>query len=266
MSFNLTFLARYSVKDKDTGLLEPSGLVLAQDHSGFWTVSDDTEKVFKLDLKGRVDRRETFEIPEKGMEGITLDPAGEFLLTVREDSNEIFKLEVAGGDVADQKKLAAMAGFDATLKSYFDSSEENKGLEGITWNAHGNTIFVVKEGKPGVLIEVSSDLEEILGYRLLNEDNGFRDNARPVHEIDYSGLCYDSERKAIWIVSDKARRLFLYDWGADRVIYSAPLGYSVDGDYKEVEKAEGVAVDPAANRLYVVSDEEARLYVFDLRG
>ena len=145
------------------------------------------------------------------MEGITLDPTGEFLLTVREDSNEIFKPEVAGGDVADQKKLAKMAGFDATLKSYFDS-------------------------------------------------------ARPVHEIDYSGLCYDSERKAIWIVSDKARRLFLYDWGTDRVIDSAPLGYSVDGDFKEVEKVEGVAVDPAADRLYVVSDEEARLYVFDLRG
>ncbi|WP_299614962.1 SdiA-regulated domain-containing protein [Pelagibius sp.] len=266
MSFSLTFLARYSIKDKDAGLLEPSGLVLAHDRNGFWTVSDDTRKVFKLDLKGRVDRGDIFEIPKKGMEGITLDPAGAFLLTVREESNEIFKLEVAGGDVAQRKKLAKMAGFDGPLKSYFDSAEENKGLEGITWNAHDNTIFVVKEGKPGVLIEVSSDLRRILGYRLLNEDNGFRDNALPVHEIDYSGLCYDSARKAIWIVSDKARRLFLYDWVANRVIDSAPLGYSIDGDYKEVEKAEGVAVDPAANRLYVVSDEEARLYVFDLRG
>ena len=46
---------------------------------------------------------------------------------------------------------------------------------------------------------------------------------------------------------------------------SCKLGYGHDGEYQEIEKAEGVAIDPEANRLNVVSDEEARLYVFDIR-
>ncbi|CAD7855897.1 MAG: hypothetical protein [Olavius algarvensis Gamma 1 endosymbiont] len=46
---------------------------------------------------------------------------------------------------------------------------------------------------------------------------------------------------------------------------SARLGYGNKGKYREIEKAEGVAIDPDTHRLYVVSDKEARLYVFDIR-
>jgi len=117
-----------------------------------------------------------------------------------------------------------------------------------------------------LLVEVSADLRKIIDHRVLNADNGFRDTNLSADEIDFSGLCYDTVRRAFWIVSDKAKRVFLYDWAANRVVQSAPLGFGKDGDYKEVEKAEGIAVDPEANRLYLVSDEEARLYVFDVRG
>ena len=62
-----------------------------------------------------------------------------------------------------------------------------------------------------------------------------------------------------------AKRLFLYDLDQGQVIQSAALGYEKDGEFREIEKAEGVAVDAEHHRLYVVSDAEARLYVFDLR-
>ena len=265
MSFSLTYLDRHNIKDKDEGLTEPSGLALAHGHDGFWTVSDDTKKVFKLDLKGRVESNESFEIPVKGLEGITLDATGEFLLTVKEESNEIIRLEIARRAIADRRRLADMAGYDA-IAPFFAGDEENKGLEGITCNAHTSTVFVMKEGRPGVLVEVSRNLRTIKNHRVLNEDNGFRDTNLSGDKIDFSGISYDVTRRAFWIVSDKARRVYLYDWEANRVIHSSPLGYGKDGDYAEVEKAEGVAVDPQANRLYVVSDKEARLYVLDVRG
>ena len=49
MSFNLTYLDRHDIRDEDEGLNEPSGLVQSDQDDGFWTVSDDTKKVFKLD-------------------------------------------------------------------------------------------------------------------------------------------------------------------------------------------------------------------------
>ena len=57
----------------------------------------------------------------------------------------------------------------------------------------------------------------------------------------------------------------MYDWKANKVMQSARLGYGNKGKYREIEKAEGVAIDPDTHRLYVVSDKEARLYVFDIR-
>ncbi len=208
---------------------------------------------------------ESFEIPVKGLEGITLDPTGEFLITVKEETNEVIRIEIAEQEITGQQPLANMAGYDA-IAPFFAGGEDNKGLEGVTWNTDDGTIFVLKEGGPGLLIEVSADLQTIKGHKVLNESNGFRDTNLSGNEIDFSGICYDATRRAFWIVSDKAKRVYLYDWTANQVVHSAPLGYGKDGDYEEVEKAEGVAVDPGANRLYVVSDEEARLYVFDVRG
>jgi uncharacterized protein YjiK len=43
------------------------------------------------------------------------------------------------------------------------------------------------------------------------------------------------------------------------------VGHEKDGEFPEIEKAEGVAVDLQTNRLYVVSDADARLYVSDMR-
>lgn len=263
-SFSLTFLDRYKIKNEAERLTEPSGLALSRDNDGLWTISDDTKMVFKLNLEGRLETAESFKIPVKGLEGITLDRSGKFLLAVNEDDNEIIKIEIAARTIVDRRRLDKMAGYDA-VEPHFTGGGANKGLEGIAWNSDAGTFFVMKEGVPGLLVEVSSDLRTIQSHRLLNQDNGFHDTDVSSGEIDFSGIFYDRTRAAFWIVSDKARRLFLYDWAGNRVTQTSALGYVKEGEYREVKKAEGVAVDPESNRLYVVSDEEARLYVFDTR-
>ena len=151
------------------------------------------------------------------------------------------------------------------VAQHFAGGGANKGLEGITFNPDTGTVFVLKEGEPGLLIEISGDLDSIVGAKVLDAANGFMDDDVDGAEIDFSGIQYDQTRSLFWIVSDKAKRLFLYDWGQNQVIQSAALGFEKDGEFQEIEKAEGVAVDPQSSRLYVVSDEEARLYVFDIR-
>ena len=127
------------------------------------------------------------------------------------------------------------------------------------------TIFIMKEKVPGLLVEVSSDLQTVLNHHVLNDENGFCDSEVGPDVLDFSDICYDQSRDLFWIVSDKAKRLFLYDWKENKVIQSATLGYGINGEYEEIKKAEGVTIDTDANLLYVVSDVEARLYVFDIR-
>ena len=262
--FSLTYLDNFKIENTAEGLSEPSGLTLSHSKNALWTISDDTKKIFKLGLDGDLKKDKSFKILDKGLEGITLDPTGEFLLAVKEDNNEIVKIDVDRQELVDRQRLCTMAGYEA-VAHYFTDSNANKGLEGITWNKSTETIFLLKEGVPGLLVEVLSDLKTIQSHQLLNDENGFCDSELSTEDLDFSDLCYDESRDKFWIISDKAKRLFLYDWQENKVLQSSKLGYGKNGKYREIEKAEGIAINPNANHLYVVSDKEARLYIFDIR-
>ena len=263
-SLSLIYLDRFEIENKAAGLNEPSGLALSYERDALWTVSDKTKKVFKLALDGKLQKDKSFKIPDRGLEGIAIDPNGDFLFLVKEDKNEIIKLNTITQEVADRRLLYDIEGY-TTIAQYFVDSPPNKGLEGITWNTDTGSIFVIKEGIPGLLVEISPDLETIQGHILLTNENGFIDDEAVGDKLDFSGIAYDQNRKHFWIVSDKGQRLFLYDWQQNQVIQSFTLGYGTNGEYKEIKKAEGVAIDPDSNRLFVVSDKEARLYIYNIQ-
>lgn len=263
-SVRLTYLKHFDIEYKAAGLREPSGLALSGSMEALWTVSDNKKRIFQLTLEGDLQPTASFDVPEKGLEGIALTPDEKFLLMVQEERNEILKIDVATRSVEDRRRLADMVGYE-NVAGYLSDAGSNKGLEGITWNRDSDTLFVLKEGLPGLLIEVSSDLQTILGHKLLNAENGFRDDVS-AEKLDFSGMDYDAKRSLFWIVSDKGQRIFLYDWQSNRVLDSTPLAYRrADGSAREIEKAEGIAIDAENNLLYVVSDSEARLYVFDIQ-
>ena len=264
-SFSLTYLKSFKIKDAAEGLAEPSGLALSHGGNALWTVSDDTNKIFKLSLDGHLKKKRCFKIPHNELEGIVLEPTGKYLFAVNESKNEIIQIEIDGQAVTNRKRLSTMSGYDA-IAHFFSDNRVNKGLEGISWNAEKGTLFVIKESHPGLLIEVSPDLQTILSHCVLNGDNGFLDSSMDSEKIDFSDICYDHSRNCFWIISDKARRLFLYDREKNSVLQSAVLAYMKKGKYREIEKAEGIAINPESNRLYVVSDKEAVLYVFDIRS
>ena len=263
-NYSLTYLESFNIKNEAEGLLEPSGLVLSHGGNALWTISDDTSKIFKISLTGKLKKAKSFKISDSELEGITLIQDGEFLLVVKESNNEIIKIKIETQQVTNRKCLDEMAGYDA-IAHHFSNGVHNKGLEGITWNQNTGTIFVIKECSPGLMMEISADLQTIVSHCLLNHDNGFYDADVSADELDFSDICYDQTQNRFWIISDMARRLFLYDWQANKVLQSLKLGYGQDGEYREIEKAEGIAIDPDENRLYIVSDETARLYTFDIR-
>ena len=69
---------------------------------------------------------------------------------------------------------------------------------------------------------------------------------------DYSGVTYDAQWGSFWIVSDQSRAIYLWD-RVRGVRQEYPLN---------LPNIEGVAIDPATNRIYTVSDSENKLYVW----
>ena len=262
-NYHLTYLDSFNIKNKAEGLREPSGLVLSHKKNALWTISDDTNKIFKISLSGKLKKGQSFTLADTELEGITLIQDGKFILVVKESTNELIKISTDTQEINDRKCLSDMQGYDS-IAVYFSNELTNKGLEGCTWNQHTQTLFVIKEANPGLLIEISSDLQRIISHCILQDKNGFSAEDIKSEEIDFSDLCYDQSQKLFWIISDKARRLFLYDLAENKVLQSSKLVYSKKAKDKTIKKAEGIAVDSDKNRLYIVSDETARLYVFNV--
>ena len=115
-----------------------------------------------------------------------------------------------------------------------------------------------------MLIEVSADLRTILNARVLSADNGFVHASFKAKKLDFSGLSYDSIRDTIWITSDQGKCLFQYDWNSDQVLQVIDLKTGNGDKYKRIRKSEGVAIDPVHKRMYVVSEQDQMLYVYEV--
>ena len=262
-SMRLELLSRHRIRDPGLGLNEPSGLTLNADGSALYTVSDDTKAIFRLDLKGRVSVSDSFFIGLDDLEGIALRGDDSELLVVEERSNSVVVVDLSSRRERYRRPLSAMTNYD-TIAHHFPDPPDNNGLEGITVNTRNNHVVVVKERKPGLLIELDSTLTTILSTRVLQASQGFMHPELKAEKLDFSGLSYDSSSDTLWIVSDKGRCLFQYDWAGDTVLQRLDLTISTGDKPKRIRKPEGVAFDPGRKRMYVVSDRDADLYVFKL--
>ena len=262
-SMRLELLSRHRIRDPGLGLNEPSGLTLNRDGSALYTVSDDTKAIFRLDLQGTVSVSDSFFIGLDNLEGIAIRSDDSELLVVQEESNSVVVVDLNSRKERYRRPLSAMTNFD-TIAHHFPDPPDNNGLEGITVNTRNNHVVVVKECQPGLLIELDSSLTTILSTRVLQPSQGFIHPELEAEKLDFSGLSYDRSNDTFWIVSDKGRCLFQYDWTGDTVLQRLDLTISSGDKPKRIRKPEGIAFDPGRKRMYVVSDRDADLYVFKL--
>ena len=263
--FRLELISRHRIKDTGFGLNEPSGLTLNADSTALYTVSDDTKAIYCIDLEGQVLTSESFFVSVSDLEGLALSGGGQKLFAVQEDSNTLISVDVASRRKLQHHPLAEMANY-ASVAMHFPAEPDNKGLEGFTVNSTNQHVFVVKESRPGLLIELDPECSAILSSRLLSQANGFSHPKLGPRRLDFSSLSYDSQRDTLWIASDQGQCLFHYDWNGDQVLQRLDLMLEPEGKSKCVRKAEGIAVDSERGRVYVVSDRDAELYVFQLHG
>jgi uncharacterized protein YjiK len=181
---------------------EPSALCLDPTTGEFWTVSDETGMIHRIDSTGTVTR--TLAWTGDDLEGICTDPRDGSLWVAAERDGQAVHLSIHGTELA-RFTLEPAAG------------RGNSGLEGIECDPQGR-LWLVQEKDPGLLFiwdPIRGDLET----RTL-------DFAR-----DYSGLALDPERDGIWVVSDESESLTFLGNDGTRLEYTLGL-----------ERLEGVAV------------------------
>ena len=197
--------------------------------------------------------------------GLAINSAGNALYTVSDNTAQVYKLSTTGNVIQtfnyvgnDLEGVSSFTGnklllaeertkeiieFDMSAGSSlkhrinYENSAENSGIEGVTYNSVDGTIFILNEKDPGKLIRLRADFTVIAEY-----DLNFA--------IDYSGIFYESLTNNLWIVSDQ-----------NKTINKCTLTGELIKKYSiSVTQAEGIAI--ANNKIYVVSDAEAKLYVF----
>ena len=162
----LELLENYPIKDAVSGLNEPSGLTLDHRGSSLYTVSDDSKLIFNLDLQGRVISGSTFLIEVSDLEGIALTADNKSMLVVQEQTSSIIRFDILTRKEIQRIPLTSLKNYDK-IATYFGHKNKNKGLEGITVNYTNGHIFVVKEGEPGLLIELDSECKTLINIASL---------------------------------------------------------------------------------------------------
>ncbi|HEX4965397.1 MAG TPA: SdiA-regulated domain-containing protein [Thermoanaerobaculia bacterium] len=254
----VTLLAASNISNNfSPAFREASGLGMAKNETKMWSISDENFTIYKMNLDGSAASSFVPTRANSGVsivsnpdfEGVTFGPpiAGStddhFIYLVNEAANAILPVNYSTGKYYNQVPLSSMSGYNSvtcdgngtTVKSEFDSSDPNSGLEGITWD--GSSFFVIKEKGPGLMIKISANLSTITACKVLTFSGQ-----------DYSDISYDSTRQRFWIVSDEASSLYLFDWNTNTSEHTYPLGYT---------NGEGVAFNPddqGHQMLYIATD------------
>jgi uncharacterized protein YjiK len=203
---------------------EPSGIDLALDETGFWIVSDENSTVYLIDSWGK--EVKSFKVDGEDLEGITVINDST-LAVILERTREVVILDTSGLELKRVK---------LELKG-----ELNSGLEGITYDPKGKKFYVLNEKKPRLLLTLDENLNELK-----------RDTLN--FSKDVSGIFYDSLDNTLWVLSDENQRIFKTDLS----------GKPIEEFKIKITQPEGITLNKARTKLFIVSDKTGNLYVFNL--
>ncbi|RLD89924.1 MAG: hypothetical protein DRJ09_05840 [Bacteroidetes bacterium] len=215
------------LEEVDLTVTEPSGLSFGPNGNTLLTVSDNTNKVYEMDLQGEVIR----ELNYTGfdLEGVTYNTDKQIVAVTEERKREIVFLDYTNGDEIERHSIET------------GGNTENKGLEGLSYNPNNSAWYMVNEDVPGEMIIWNKTFENI--------------SVTPLNfASDYSGIFVDTKNSLLYIVSDESQALYKCDYNAN-VLKEYPLPST---------KFEGIAVDSEKQRAYLVNDKSGKLFIFKL--
>jgi uncharacterized protein YjiK len=165
----------------------------------------------------------TIPVTSPDMEGIVLSKNYDTLLIVEEGNYQVVKYLQDGTRVGSFKDVTG--------------PNTKHAIEGITID-DAYKIYLLNEKDPCRLVCLSYD-----GTELWRKDISYT--------LDISEVCYDKKTDCLWMLSDESKAL---------------MKLSKDGNLLQrwdipIEQAEGLAM--TEDKIYIVSDQEAKMYVFN---
>ncbi len=170
------------------------------------------------------DTRGTIDIEGRDLEALAFDRHRNEFLVADESRARIWHIDL-DGDRHDPIELP-------------DAEDGNSGIEGMAFDDDGH-LFVAKEKDPARIFELDQNGKEL-------------DRTKIEFAGDLSALAFNRDDGHLYALSDQ-----------EHTLYRLTRDLDVDLAWKlPVEHPEGIAFDESI--VYIVSDSEARLYVFEL--
>lgn len=213
----LTYIGAYAIS-----VPEPSGLVMTQDNKGFWTVSDETSTIYRLDNEGNV--VQTIIVEGFDFEAITLID-DTTLVILQERTREMVFLDTSGTEL---KRIKLDL-----------EGELNSGPEGIAFNPKNRHFYILNEKKPSLFVELDEQLNIIR-----------KDTLKFCKDV--SGLYFDEKNQILWMLSDESQLVIKTDLN----------GKLLEKIEITIPQPEGITLSEDGRNLYIVSDNKETLYVF----
>lgn len=228
----LTYLNKYTL----TSVPEPSGLAFDKVNNQLFTVSD-TGNIYRISTTGAL--LSTYVFPGD-LEGVSMFNTPNTLLVAIEDTYKLVEYNYVTGTSVQH------------TMSYVNKNDSGSGIEGVTYDPIGNKIYFLNEKNPGALIVANSSFivtnEYVLGFA-----------------GDYSASDYVPETGLLWLGSDQDSKVYICNT-TGAVLQSIKITTNGLTTGPSLDKFEGMAIDYANQKLYVVTDGGQDLIVYQISG
>jgi uncharacterized protein YjiK len=208
-------------------ILEPSGLSFGPNGQTLLIVSDNANRVYETNLEGEIIR--TLNYVGADLEGVVYNPDENIIAVAEERLREVVFIDYEVGNELSRYHINV------------ENNNDNKGLEGLSYNLNNKAYYIVNEDLPGELIVWNPKFDII-------EKSGLS------FASDYSAIFVDHSNSLLWILSDDSQTLYKCDYKAN-VLMEFLLPST---------KYEGVVVDIEQLKAYFVNDGTARLEIYDI--
>ncbi|MBI1936561.1 MAG: SdiA-regulated domain-containing protein [Ignavibacteriales bacterium] len=204
---------------------EPSGICFDESFNSLWIVGGASQKIYKIDKQGNVLKELSYL--GNDLEGIAFDYRDSTLWVVEEELHSVIHLD-QNGNVITKKKFA-------------QSDNPNNGFEGIYVDVSGN-IHLVNEKNPAALIRLNTDLT-------------IKDQLEINFAKDLSDISYNRTNDIYFFLSDESKAIYAWSFSQNVIeIFDLPF-----------TKAEGIAVNPEMNKVFVVNDSLNTLCEYEIK-
>ncbi|MCB5185958.1 SdiA-regulated domain-containing protein [Methylobacillus gramineus] len=226
-----------------------SDLSYNRETNTLFTVSNAQPWIVELGLDGRVLRKINVK-GIKDMEGIAHIRGNQFVL-LNEREHKLILTSIKDGvaeiDVSHDPEL--------TLAMY---AVDNKGFEGVVWDADHHRLLLVKERSPKRVIAIHGFADALPHQPIQLRIEKLAQTAS-CGLRDLSAVSYDHVSGNVLLLSDESRMVAEYD-DQGNMLGTLALWRDFQGLKRNVPQAEGLAIGPD-KRIYVISEPNL-FYVF----